>query len=70
MAGKSLSLLLGIDHHTRQLTDSLRDQQGDVLLARQVSTRPGKILQTFDQLTQRYAEHCESFIAVLDCLWI
>ena len=43
-------LFLGIDQHARQLTISLRDQQGDVLLARQVSTRPGKILQFFDQL--------------------
>ncbi len=32
-------LFLGIDQHARQLTISLRDQQGDVLLARQVSTR-------------------------------
>ncbi len=65
MAGESQSLFLGIDQHARQLTISLRDQQGDVLLARQVSTRPGKILQFFDQLTQRCAEHNESFIAVL-----
>ena len=61
-------LFLGIDQHTRQLTVSLRDQQGDVVLARQVSTRPAKILQFFDQLTQRCAEHNESFIAVLDGL--
>ncbi len=58
-------LFLGIDQHARQLTISLRDQQGDVLLARQVSTRPGKILQFFDQLTQRCAELNEAFIAVL-----
>ena len=49
-------LFLGIDQHARQLTVSLRDQQGDVVLARQVSTRPSKILQFFDQLTQRCAE--------------
>ena len=30
-------LFLGIDQHARQLTVSLRDQYGDVLLARQVS---------------------------------
>ncbi|WP_296455126.1 hypothetical protein [Rubinisphaera sp.] len=58
-------LFLGIDQHARQLTVSLRDQQCDVLLARQFSTRPAKILQFFDQLTQRCAEHNESFIAVL-----
>ncbi|WP_296457055.1 hypothetical protein [Rubinisphaera sp.] len=48
-------LFLGIDQHARQLTVSLRDQQGDVLLARQVSTRPAKILQFFDQFNQRCA---------------
>ncbi len=59
-------LFLGIDQHARQLTVSLRDQQGDVVLARQVSTRPAKILQFFDQLTQRCAEHNEVFIAVVE----
>ncbi|WP_339748460.1 hypothetical protein [uncultured Rubinisphaera sp.] len=49
-------LFLCIDQDARQLTISLRDQQGDVLLARQVSTRPEKILQFFDLLTQCCAE--------------
>ena len=31
---------LGIDQHARQLTISLRDEQGDVVQARQVSTQP------------------------------
>jgi hypothetical protein len=44
-------LFLGIDQPARQLTFSLRDQNGDVLLARQVSTQPEKILDFFDQLT-------------------
>ena len=43
-------LFLGIDQHARQLTVSLRDQHGDVLLARQVSTRPAKVLEFFDQI--------------------
>ena len=34
---------LGIDQHSRQLTISLRDDQGDVVQARQVSTQPEKI---------------------------
>ena len=42
-------LFLGIDQHGRQLTVSLRDRHGDVLLARQVSTRPAKVLEFFDQ---------------------
>ncbi|MBV12213.1 MAG: hypothetical protein CMN21_23735 [Rubinisphaera sp.] len=56
MTGESHSLFLGINQHARQLTVSLRDQQGDVLLARQFSTHLAKILQFFDQLTQRCTE--------------
>ena len=33
-------LYLGIDQHARQITISLRDDNGDVLQARQVSTQP------------------------------
>ncbi len=33
-------LYLGIDQHARQLTISLRNEEGDVLQARQVSTEP------------------------------
>jgi len=46
-------LFLGIDQHARQLTVSLRDQGDDVILARQVSTQPEKILEFFDQLTRK-----------------
>ena len=42
-------LFFGIDQHARQLTVSLRDQQGDVLLARQVSTRPVRVLEFFER---------------------
>jgi hypothetical protein len=41
-------LFLEIDQHARQLTVSLRDQNGDVSLARQVSTQPDKVLDSFD----------------------
>ena len=37
-------LYLGIDQHARQITISLRNENGDVLLARQVSTRPRQML--------------------------
>jgi len=47
-------LFLEIDQHARQLTVSLRDQHGDVILARQVSTQPEKILDFFDQLTRSW----------------
>ncbi|WP_437185134.1 IS110 family transposase [Planctomicrobium sp. SH668] len=59
-------LFLGIDQHARQLTVSLRDQAGDVLLARQVSTQPEKVLEFFDQLTRRCAQLEEQFIAVVE----
>jgi hypothetical protein len=44
-------LYLGIDQHARQITISLRDDSGDVLQARQVSTRPEKIQAFFGKLT-------------------
>ncbi len=59
-------LFLGIDQHARQLTVSLRDQNGDVILARQVSTQPEKILDFFDQLTRCCAQRAEPFIAVVE----
>ena len=41
----------GIDQHARQITISLRDDQGDVLQARQVSTQPEKVpVSSPDQL--------------------
>jgi transposase len=59
-------LYLGIDQHARQITISLRDHQGDVLLARQVSTRPEKIHAFFQKLTRERLQHGEQFIAVLE----
>ncbi len=60
-------LFLGIDQHARQLTVSLRDQHGDVILVRQISTQPENILDFFDQLTRRFVPvvtllkgHCKS----------
>ena len=44
---------LGIDQHAKQLTVNLRDNNGDVVLRRQVSTRPDKVLEFFEQLTRR-----------------
>ena len=45
-------LYLGIDQHARQITISLRDENGDVLQARQVSTQPEKINEFFQRLTR------------------
>ncbi|MBC8351499.1 MAG: transposase [Planctomycetes bacterium] len=58
-------LYLGIDQHARQLTISLRDDSGDVLQARQVSTRSEKIHEFFSKLTRERLRDGESFIAVV-----
>jgi transposase len=59
-------LYLGIDQHARQLTVSLRGEDGDVLLARQVSTEPDRIHAFFGQLTRDRLRDGESFVAVLE----
>src|SRR6516225_9785829 len=59
-------LYLGIDQHARQITISLRDDHGDVLLARQVSTQPEKIQAFFQQLRRERLREDESFVAVLE----
>jgi transposase len=59
-------LYLGIDQHARQITISLRDEQGDVLQARQVSTQPDKINAFFQRLTREGLPNGESFVAVLE----
>ena len=45
-------LYLGIAPHTRQITISLRDESGDVLQARQVSTQWDKVNAFFQKLTR------------------
>jgi transposase len=59
-------LYLGIDQHARQITISLRDDSGDVLLARQVSTQPEKIHAFFQELTRERLHNGEAFVAVLE----
>ena len=59
-------LYLGIDQHARQITISLRDESGDVLEARQVSTQPGRINAFFEQLTRGRLREGELFVAVLE----
>jgi transposase len=48
-------LYLGIDQHARQITISLRNDDGDVLQARQVSTHPEKIQAFFPATDPRSA---------------
>jgi transposase len=59
-------LYLGIDQHARQITISLRDQGGDVVQARQVSTQPEKVRAFFEQLTRQRLPAGEAFVAVLE----
>ena len=59
-------LYLGIDQHARQLAISLRDESGDVLQARQISTRPEKIQAFFAKLTRDRAQDGEAFLAVVE----
>jgi len=59
-------LYLGIDQHARQLTISLRNEEGDVLQARQVSTEPEKVNAFFQHLTRERLGNEESFVAVLE----
>ena len=57
-------LYLGIDQHARQITISLRDENGDVLQARQVSTQPEKINAFFQQLTRERLPADTPFVAM------
>jgi hypothetical protein len=59
-------LYLGIDQHARQITISLRDDSGDVVLARQVSTKPHKINAFFASLTRDRLKNNKPFVAVLE----
>jgi len=59
-------LYLGIDQHARQLTISLRNDEGDVLQARQVSTEPEKLNAFFEHLTRERLGSGETFVAVLE----
>jgi hypothetical protein len=55
-------LYLGIDQHARQITISLRDENGDVLQARQVWTQPEKI-NAFQRFSRERLRNGESFVA-------
>ena len=59
-------LYLEIDQHARQITISLRDESGDVLHARQVSTQPEKVRAFFEQLPHQRLPEGESFVTVLE----
>lgn len=55
-------LYLGIDQHSKQITVCIRDENGKVVLRRQVSTRPENIRCFLEDLVQR--DH--QFMAILE----
>jgi transposase len=58
-------LYLAIDQHRKQLTVNLRDEGGDVLLKRQVSTEWKKVEEFFTELA-RQAEKEGGFLAIVE----
>jgi transposase len=58
-------LYLGIDLHLKQLTVSLRSEDGDVLLRRQVSTRWPKLAEFREQLREAAAA-AQKYVAVVE----
>jgi len=58
-------LYLGIDQHRKQLTVSLRNEAGDAILRRQVSTQWGRVRAFFEELS-RLAESEGGFVAVVE----
>ena len=58
-------LYLAIDQHRKQLTVNLRNEQGDVLFRRQVSTQWDKVRAFFADLRERSSE-AGGFMAILE----
>ena len=56
---------LGNDQHTRQITICLRNEAGDVVERRQVSTEPEKIRAFLDDLRERTEAH-GGYMAILE----
>jgi transposase len=58
-------LYLAIDVHRKQLTVNQRNEEGDVVLRRQVSTRWEKVRKFFDEVRNRSASE-GGFVAILE----
>jgi transposase len=57
-------LYLGIDQHHKQITVSIRDEEGTVILRRQVSTQPDKVRAFLDDVRRQSGD--EGFLAVVE----
>jgi transposase len=55
-------LYVAIDQHAKQITVAVRNDQGEDVLKRQVSTRPEKIKEFFDRLVELDIQ----FMAILE----
>jgi transposase len=58
-------LYLGIDQHRKQLTVNLRNEEGEVVLKRQVSTQWDRVRKFFEELEQQ-AELEGGFMAIVE----
>lgn len=58
-------LYLGIDQHSKQLTISLRNEEGSVIVRRQVSTNPERIDVFFEDVRAK-AEAAGGFMAIVE----
>jgi transposase len=58
-------LYVGIDQHRKQLTVSVRDESGNVIFRRQVSTEWKKVRAFFDELRERAVAH-GGYLAVVE----
>ena len=58
-------LYLAIDQHIKQLTVNMRDERGDILLKRQVSTQWKRVREFFSEV-QKQAEAGGGFVAILE----
>ena len=56
---------LGCDQHARQITICLRNEAGDIVQNRQVSTQPKKIREFLEELRQQ-TEHDGGYIAIVE----
>ena len=70
LTGEPIMFYLGIDQHAKQLTINLRDTEGNSVLKRQVSTRPEKVLEFFEQLTARCAQGKLRLLGNRRSLWL
>ena len=58
-------LYLGCDQHARQVTVCLRNEDGDILLRRQVSTEPEKMSAFLDDMNDRAKEE-DGYVAIVE----